>query len=238
MKGRVGPRVALTGATVMLVAGAVGLIVSLLMNVFVFDEFDAYGEIPIPGSERIHLPAGEVTINFHTFSTGSSSGGFPVPPLKIRIVPPEGAPDPVLTETMGSTTSVNNDVRLQVWIAQIAEEGLYEIETGGEVDGYISPRLAFGRDTSPGWMPWVFGGLLAAGIVSLVASIPWWTRSGRRPQPLPAPVSLDEPTMHTYQPTDEGVRLEQLKTLAALRDSGALTVDEFESEKRRILDGQ
>jgi hypothetical protein len=32
------------------------------------------------------------------------------------------------------------------------------------------------------------------------------------------------------------VRLEQLKQLAALRDSGALTDQEFEAEKRRILD--
>jgi hypothetical protein len=39
-------------------------------------------------------------------------------------------------------------------------------------------------------------------------------------------------------PTDEGVKIEQLKTLAALRDSGALTDKEFEDEKRRILDGR
>jgi hypothetical protein len=31
--------------------------------------------------------------------------------------------------------------------------------------------------------------------------------------------------------------LEQLKTAAALHDSGALTDAEFEAEKRRILDG-
>jgi Short C-terminal domain len=32
------------------------------------------------------------------------------------------------------------------------------------------------------------------------------------------------------------VRLEQLRQLAALRDSGALTEAEFEAEKRRILE--
>ncbi|WP_322790548.1 SHOCT domain-containing protein [Mycolicibacterium helvum] len=31
------------------------------------------------------------------------------------------------------------------------------------------------------------------------------------------------------------MRLDQLKTLAALRDSGALTQAEFDAEKRRIL---
>jgi hypothetical protein len=39
-----------------------------------------------------------------------------------------------------------------------------------------------------------------------------------------------------YEPSAEGVRLERLKTLAALRDSGALTEAEFETEKRRILE--
>jgi hypothetical protein len=42
---------------------------------------------------------------------------------------------------------------------------------------------------------------------------------------------------HGYAPTEQGVRLEQLNTLTALRDSGALTEAEFEAEKRRILDG-
>jgi hypothetical protein len=46
--------------------------------------------------------------------------------------------------------------------------------------------------------------------------------------PLIAPVD-------PYTPTDDGVRLEQLKTISALRDSGALTPEEFEAEKRRIL---
>ncbi|MGB8206170.1 MAG: SHOCT domain-containing protein, partial [Mycobacterium sp.] len=44
--------------------------------------------------------------------------------------------------------------------------------------------------------------------------------------------------LSTYAPNDEGVKLEQLKTLSSLRDSGALTEAEFEAEKRRILDGR
>lgn len=38
-------------------------------------------------------------------------------------------------------------------------------------------------------------------------------------------------------PTDEGAKIDQLKSIAALRDSGALTDAEFEAEKRKILDG-
>ncbi len=244
MKGRVGPRIAVAAAVFTLVAGVVGLVVSLTLSALVFDEFDAYGEVPIPGSGSLHLPAGEVTISFHTAVTGSTSGGFPVPPLRIGITPPEGVPDPVLTESSGSVTSVNSDVRVRVWVAQIAEDAVYDIQTGGDVNGYITPALAFGRDSSPGWAPWVFGGLIAAGIVELAAALAWLGRSRRRPQPLRAAIRLDEPAwpgplpppLDSYQPTDHGVRVEQLKTLAALRDSGALTEAEFEAEKRRILE--
>jgi len=57
---------------------------------------------------------------------------------------------------------------------------------------------------------------------------------------LGAPVATPSPerSLSTYVPNDEGVKLEQLKTLSSLRDSGALTEAEFEAEKRRILDGR
>ena len=40
-----------------------------------------------------------------------------------------------------------------------------------------------------------------------------------------------------FTPTDQGVRIEQLNTLARLRDSGALTEGEYKAEKKRVLDG-
>ena len=245
MKGRVGPRIAVLVAILAMVIGAVGFVVTLILNAFVFDEFDAYGEVPVPGSGRLHLPAGEVTISFHTVVTGGIDVGFPVPALQMAMTPSGGGIDPVVTETSGSTTSVNNDVRVRIWVAQIPADGIYDIETGGNVGGYIDPRLAFGRDTSAGGLPWALGGLFVAGLAGLGAALVWSSRAGRRPQPSQGPISLDEPVwpgplpppVASYQPTDQGVRLEQLKTLAALRESGALTDAEFEAEKRRILEG-
>jgi len=191
MTGRVGPRVALIGAIATLVVGLVGLVATLVLSAFVFDDFDAYGECPIPGSARVGLPAGEVTISFHTAVPGGINGGFPVPPLSLALEPPAGAPEPVVTETRGSTTSVNNDVHVRIWVAQIPRAGVYDVRTGGDVGGYIAPRLAFGRDTSPGWPMWLFGGLLAAGAVQLIATIAWRIGRGRTPRPLPGPVILD-----------------------------------------------
>jgi putative oligomerization/nucleic acid binding protein len=245
MKRRSGPRIAVVGAILTLVAAVVGFIATLILNAFVLDEYDAYGEVAIPGSTSLHLPAGEVTVSFHTMVTGSPSSGFPIPDLKFNVTPPIGIPKPEVTESIGGTTTVNSDTHVRVWVMRIAQEGSYGIETDGAVDGYISPRLAFGHGSSYGWLTWVFGGLLAVGVVELVAALFWSARSAKAAGPL-APeelMSFDEPTgsppplqtVLSYTPSDQGVRLEQLKQLAALRDSGALTDAEFEAEKRRIL---
>ncbi|MHC9297508.1 SHOCT domain-containing protein [Mycobacterium sp. LTG2003] len=216
-----------------MVAAVVGFVVMLVLNAFVLDEFDAYGEVPIPGTGSVELPAGEVTVSFHTLVTGSN-GGLPVPPLQLGVEPPDGAPDPVVTESFGGTTTVNNDARVRVWVVQVAEAGTYGISTDGQVQGYINPRLSFGHGSEYGWLLWLFGGLFALSVLELTASLIWSARVRRRVRPI-VPVQPVE-IMSSYQPSDQGIRIEQLKTIAALRDSGALTEAEFESEKRRILE--
>ena len=64
----------------------------------------------------------------------------------------------------------------------------------------------------------------------------WWLRRRRRGT-APTPGAAEPDVSAPYAPTGEGIRLEQLKTISALRDSGALTEKEFQEEKRRILDG-
>jgi hypothetical protein len=239
----------LIGISIMtLVVSVVGFVATLILNAFVLDKYDAYGEVPIPGSSSLHLPAGEVTVSFHTRVIGSpSGGGLPVPQLRMRLVPPDGVPDPEVSENFGSTTTVNNDAHVRVWVVQIPEEGTYGVKTDGQLNGYINPSLAFGHGSSYGWLVWVFVALFIVGLIDLVASLFWSARAGKKARPLGPEelLTIDQPTWNagiapstsSYAPTDDGVRIEQLKSLAALRDSGALTEDEFEAEKRRILDG-
>jgi hypothetical protein len=239
--GRTVPRIYILASVVTLVVAVVGFIVTMVLNAFVFDEYDAYGEVPIPGSSSLHLPAGEATISFHTQTIGSpSGGGLPVPNLGLTIVPPAGIPKPEVTQNWGTTTTVNNDARVRVWVVQIPADGTYQITADGNVNGYINPQLAFGHDSSNATLVWAFVGLFVVGLLELTAAIIYAVRSGKRPVPA-APVG---PTFDIgdsyrvadrYTPTDDGVRIEQLKNLAALRDSGALTDQEFEAEKRRIL---
>jgi hypothetical protein len=247
MGKRFGPRIAIIVAVLSIVAAGIGLIATLILNAFVLDEYDAYGEVPIPGSASLHLPAGETTVSFHTLTTGRPTGGFPIPELSFSITPPEGVAKPQVTESVGGTTSVNSDVHVRLWTVQVSQDATYDIETDGNISGYINPRLAFGHGSTHGWLWWLFGGLLALSVVELVAALIWSSKSAKRARPLtPEELqTLNEPTwdspplraVASHPPSDQGIRLEQLKQLAALRDSGALTEDEFEAEKRRILNG-
>jgi hypothetical protein len=250
---RLAPRVVLTVAIGTLVVSIVGFISTLLLNILVWDDFDAYGEVPIPGSGSLHLPEGEVTISFHTQIIGSG-GNLPVPELSMGIEQPDGVPDPQVTESIGATTTVNSDARIQVWVAQIPAEGTYLITAEGNVGAFVSPGLAFGHGTSRGWLPVTFGVLMAVSILDLIIALFWVARVKARVVPevqlqdfagfedFDDGDSADPPEVParqaSYEPTEDGIRIQQLKTLAALRESGALTEDEFQSEKRRLLDGR
>jgi hypothetical protein len=242
---RTAARILIGVSVLTLVVSIVGFIVTMVLNAFVLDDYDAYGEVPIPGSSSVHLPAGQVSVSFHTQVIGSpSGGGLPVPDLRMQLVPPDGVADPVVTENFGSTTTVNNDARVRVWVVQVPADGLYGVKTDGQVNGYINPSLAFGHGSSYGWLVWVFVALFVIGLLDLVASLFWSARVAKKARPL-TPQEFGPPAQPTwtagagpgYTPTDQGARLEQLRTLASLRDSGALTADEYETEKRRILRG-
>jgi Short C-terminal domain len=237
--GRSAPRIFVIASVLTLVVAVVGFIVTLVLNAFVLDKYNVYGEVPVPGSSSLHLPAGEATVSFHTqVIRGSNGGGLPIPQLGLTIVPPEGIPEPQVTENFGNTTTVNNDAHVRVWVVQVLAEGTYDITTDGKVNGYINPRLAFGHDASFGWLAWAFAGLFVLGLVELTASIVYAVRSRPPPTALsqqPIDIGDSYTVSDPYTPTGDVIRFEQLKNLAALRDSGALTEDEFKAEKRRIL---
>jgi hypothetical protein len=93
--------------------------------------------------------------------------------------------------------------------------------------------------------------LFVVGLIGLIVASKWLGRVRRNAAPvvgagtfgyeLPVaplpPVATPPVNTVMHEPSGEGVRLERLKTIAALHESGALTDAEFEAEKRRILDG-
>jgi hypothetical protein len=237
-------------AILLMVGSAIAFVAILTLGAFVLDDYDAYGEVPIPGTAKLHLPAGQVTVNFHTVTVGNASGGgLPVPHLMLDIDPPPGVANPKVTENFGSSTSVNNDIRRRVWVIQVPADGDYIITTGGEVNGFISPRMAFGHDSDldNAWLG-ISAGLFVIGLVGTIvisvlrsrakrADAPAWQFEAPVPMPHAEPAPATQAEGPVVTPSGEGVKIEQLKTLAALRDSGALTEKEFQDEKRRVLDG-
>jgi putative oligomerization/nucleic acid binding protein len=161
----------------------------------------------------------------------------------------------VVTENIGSTTTVNNDAHVRVWVAQIPAAGTYNVTTDGKVNGFIDPRLSFGHSSTFGFLVWVFVAMFVVGLVDSMMSGIWLARTRRKVAaafvagaphfpvvtptvgPTASAATPQAPPSMAHEPSDEGVRLERLKTLAALRDSGALTEQEFQTEKRRILEG-
>jgi hypothetical protein len=242
----------LATAVVLMVVSVAGFTAALVLNVFVLGKYNAYGEVPIPGSASLRLPGGDVTVSFHTEIVGSSTGGgHPVPRLRMNIESPAGVPKTVITASFGSTTAISRDAHVRLWLVHIPAEGTYNVRTEGQVSGYISPRLAFGRKSAYGPLVWVFMVVFGIGLLSLVCML-WWqarTRLSKRgavtAQQPASPYTSDlevfaaamEPPEPWDTPGDEGIKLEQLKMLASLRDFGALTDAEFETEKRRILGG-
>lgn len=209
-----------------------GLITTAVLGT-IGEKYASYGEVPIPGSAQVHLPAGQVVVSFHVRNYGGR--GLTLPRLDFDITPPPGSPDPTVTEDFGATVSINDDAHRRVWFMKVADKGDYRIITGGEVGGYAQPRLAFGQTRSLHAPLWLF---TAMSIISVdLAIAAWWLRRKQRGAKVQAGVAHPGP-VDPYTPSDEGVRLEQLKTIAALRDSGALSNDEYEAEKRRILEGR
>src|SRR5271156_4686607 len=181
MSSRGSAKISLTVAVVVTVVSVGGFVVALVLNIFFLDKYNAYGEVPIPGTGSGYLPAGDVTISLHTMVIGSpNGGGLPVPPLGVTITPPDGVAQPVVTESIGSTTTVNNDAHVQVWVARVAANGTYNITTDGQVNGFIEPRLAFGHKSSYGYLVWAFVATFVVGLVGSIVSGRWRPRTRRK----------------------------------------------------------
>jgi Short C-terminal domain len=240
MKSSTWPRILTAVAVLTMIATGIAFVVTLILNAFVFDEYDAYGEVSIPGSSSLQLPQGDVTVTFHTVLVGGSGSGLPVPPLKYRMTGPGGV-DVQLTEDYGTTTTVNNDARVRIGYLHVPTEGAYDVELDGNVSAYLNPTLAFGQGSDHGKLPWVLAAVFGFALVDLIIVRIWAARARRSGQVSPAWTGDGNvpPTIQavpTYTPSDEVIRVQTLNTLARLRDSGALTQDEYDAEKKRVLD--
>jgi hypothetical protein len=159
------------GSVMLLFVSIFGVGGSLALNAILFDKYDAYGEVPIPGTRTLHLPAGDVKVSFHTEIAGTmEGGGLPIPQnLHVTIARPDGGPTATFTQNVGGTDADNQDVRVQIGMAHVPATGDYTVATDGKAGAFISPRVSFGHDSDYGFLPWLFGGLAGVSVLVLLA---------------------------------------------------------------------
>jgi hypothetical protein len=119
---------------------AILVLVGMYVLPFVVHE-DPYGEVPIPGSATVHLPAGEVDLTLR--SREWSLEGRPVPPLSIQISGPDGRLQAEVAENRRTKYFTSEDTWVRLWVVHVEREGDYHIAIDGEVYGPYRPWLTF-----------------------------------------------------------------------------------------------
>ncbi len=186
----------------LLVVSVVGFVASIVMDMFI-DDYKDYGEVPIPGSQRLHLPAGDVVVSFHAVMPGANEGERtdPIPKpqnLELVITPPSGVAQPSVTEKIGSGTADNSEVHRPMKVVHIPAAGDYTIATNapeaslrftldGKVRAFVNPRLSFGHDSPFGFLPWLFGGLFVVGLAGGGTTFYRGLRSSSDAEPISGP---------------------------------------------------
>jgi Short C-terminal domain len=210
--------------------------------------YRTYGEVPIPGDQTLHLPAGKVAITFHAVTVGIPEAGLPIPDLKLDINPPDGVADPAVTESTGGTTSFNNDAWRQVWVADIPQAGDYHIATDGKVSAFVSAHLAFGYvNFSPASPAGPSHTLLHASQIAFAAALLTLSLSVLAVRRLSSGAAQSE-SQAPFEPANSGFpahvsaeparepgiagRLQELETLRA---SGAISDAEYAAKRQQII---
>ncbi len=219
----------------------VGFVGTLVWHGFGGDS-DKYGRIDVPGSGTVTLPQGEVEIHFATrLATNGGGGALTVPSLSFSMEAPEGARDPVVTEDIGGTVTVNSSAHVRVWRMQVADAGDYSVTTEGDVQGFIAPQLTFGRGSPmPAWPAAVFALLFVVALGLLLVSAVARSHggsSGRQPQAASASVPYgpsSSTVLNTNTPEQELARLAKVQQLTDLHRAGTLSDAEYEAAKGRL----
>ena len=211
-------------------------------------DHDKYGRIDVPGSGTVTLPAGEIEIHYAVrLATNGSGGALTVPDLRFSMEAPDGARDPLVTEDIGGTVTVNTASHVRVWELQVADAGDYSATTDGDVRGFIAPQLTFGqRSPVPAWPAAVFALVFVVALGLVVVAAAASRRAGSPAQPQassgPAPaysssVPYGPPTsatLNTNTPEQELDRLAKLQQLTDLHRAGTLSDADYDAARRRL----
>ena len=140
------------------------------LSVYALESSDAYGEIPVPGTGTVHLPAGEIVAAFAHSDDGRHSNPDPGPEPEptLWLTGPASAPEPRIVADRGRRSDDGTSTHVQLWRITVGAEGDYDATVAGDASGYPQPRIAFGRTSSGVWL-WALGGLLFVAVMVAVS---------------------------------------------------------------------
>ena len=201
-------------------------------------EPNQYGTVAIPGTKVLHLPEGtaDVSVAIALPGRGNETPDLPLPSdLSVAISPVGGSERPTVHRDVASSSNASADgvdTKRQVWTVDVPSDGDYRVTTKGNFRSIgVNPQLWLGHGPP---LPGTLVPVVAAGLV-LLGGLIWFAFSRirrRRPSvgpPTGAPVAV------TFDGSPAADHTEALERLADLRDRGALTEAEFETEKAKIL---
>jgi len=192
-----GARTAFDWCVVAFVVGVVGFLASMVMDYASLTD-EAYGDVTVPGSARLHLPAGDVLVTLHTEAIAEHEDAVIPDNLELLFTPPSGVGQPSVTDLLGDDADEppprrqpgywsSDEASRDAMVAHISQAGDYTITTKGTDSLSVSPRLSFGRRSVFEFLMWPFFPGLTA--VSLVAGLVAFAL--RRDEPEGGPVVVD-----------------------------------------------
>jgi hypothetical protein len=156
-------------------------------NLF-WSESNQYGRVPIPGRQRVHLPAGKAQINVAAVlpGRGTQTPEFLLPDIDVTLIPPKGVSEPTIEDSLGESQNAMDkyaDTQRRVAYADVATTATYLVVVEGDFTGYgLDAALWFGYEEAPihGAMIWFIAMAIAA-IGYVIGFIGWLIRRRRRP---------------------------------------------------------
>jgi hypothetical protein len=148
----------------------IALVVGGVMTLFaVGDPPDGdYGDLALPGSTVLHLPAEQVELNF-TEDTDNQTIDVPVR-LTIDVTPVAGGPELPVTVVDGSSVGINGVSHVYWGYVVVPREGDYRVNIPDSITPSIpNPHMLFGPDTAP-LKPLLIGGGIAV-VLLIVAMV-------------------------------------------------------------------
>jgi hypothetical protein len=158
-------------------------------NLF-WSESNQFGRVPIPGRQRVHLPARKVQINVAAVLPGRSTQTpeLLVPDLQLTLIPPKGVTEPKIERSLGETQNSLDkyaDTQRRIAYADVETAGTYLVVVEGDFTGYgVNGALWFGYEEAPihGVTIWFIAMAIAA-LLLLGAFVVQQIRKRRRGPP-------------------------------------------------------